>query len=439
VCRVGSVSNTSNNVTSRRKMNKTVKDGKENKKSIKKKKIKKKGGGGREGGTASGSLNTLNGALGIVQAAVVDDTSMNTIWSECRVRGTFSTSKVDEVVRTNMYLLDVPSDTSDVIIQLHQRDSSCYGERDYVDVGISLLSLSKDGSAYRMVPGGSTGFQVAREVTLELDQLEEGRYVIVPISSGCKYRHEADELKRGDGRSNDDNNDKLEDDGPKLRLTTKRNEQEAVRQDMSDLDWASTLSNKNKSTAGSPSSLSLSSTAKSSETEQTLQNQQKYQSKSQMTPLALVAFHEIFHRLDEDMDGVLNKEELDSFMIMSEGTLMHEDVYRWVVQTFDVSVGHQTGDIGLTKNGFVGLYLYMFDEAGGGDDESILWRDLQFMGYNSLLQLTRATTFVLSIHSNNNQIRVTKVGYDPEAYEEAMSLPVKTEGECITLDENGKK
>ena len=126
-------------------------------------------------------------------------------------------------------------------------------------------------------------------------------------------------------------------------------------------------------------------------------------------------------------------------MIMSEGTLMHEDVYRWVVQTFDVSVGHQTGDIGLTKNGFVGLYLYMFDEAGGGDDESILWRDLQFMGYNSLLQLTRATTFVLSIHSNNNQIRVTKVGYDPEAYEEAMSLPVKTEGECITLDENGKK
>jgi hypothetical protein len=33
---------------------------------------------------------------------------------------------------------------------------------------------------------------------------------------------------------------------------------------------------------------------------------------------------------------------------------------------------------------------------------------------------------------------VTKVGYDQEAYDEAMRLPVCTEGECIPLDDDGE-
>jgi len=54
--------------------------------------------------------------------------SSNSIWSECRVRGAFSTSDVDDVVRTNMYLLDVPSDTDNMILQLHQKDRAIYGK-----------------------------------------------------------------------------------------------------------------------------------------------------------------------------------------------------------------------------------------------------------------------------------------------------------------------
>ena len=307
----------------------------------------------------------------------------------------------------------------------------------------------------------------------------EGKYVIVPISSGCKYRHEADEMKRNGGNnSNSSNSSKVSSSMPVLqqvRLTTKRSSDD----DKTMSDWAAastplgTTNEKNSSTTNSPASSSSPTTTTSSatplpttsSTTAVSPTQAQYKSSSQMTPSALLAFHEIFHRLDEDMDNVLNKEELDSFMLMSEGTLMHEDVYTWIIQHFETSTGRTSssrttndatavGEVGLTRNGFVSLYLYMFDEASGNSDykseegeakkynqnkdENVLWRDLHFMGYNNLLQLTRSTSFVLTTHSNNNQLRVTKVGYDAEAYQAAMALPVVTEGECIPLDAAGE-
>ena len=247
-----------------------------------------------------------------------------------------------------MYLLDIPEETSDMIIQLHQRDRACYGEREYVDVGLTVLSLSKDGSTYKMVPGDSTGCQLNRQVTLELGTLKPGRYVIVPVSSGCKYRHEADAIKRG-RRSSGSSSGSSSDSGtalsapPKLRLTTQRID---AGDNLSDLDWATTLAAATRAkkqyalmkatsatdtttattattatdSAQSPSSPSSSATASSA-------TQQRYVSQHQLTPKALAAFSEIFYRLDEDMDQVLNKEELDSFMLMSEGTMMHDKVY----------------------------------------------------------------------------------------------------------------
>jgi len=162
VCRVGSVNSSS---AARRRR------GKENQSSKKKKKPKKqknKTKGHREGGTATGSLSRVLGGDGASVFSSTNSTTTATnessVWSECRVRGTFSTSNADEDVRTNMYLLDVPPDTSEMIVQLHQRDRTCLGERDYVDIGLTVLSLSEDGNTYRMIPGGSTGCQLAREV-----------------------------------------------------------------------------------------------------------------------------------------------------------------------------------------------------------------------------------------------------------------------------------
>ena len=63
---------------------------------------------------------------------------------------------------------------------------------------------------------------------------------------------------------------------------------------------------------------------------------------------------------------------------------------------------------------------------------------LNFFFLFDLLLLNYKFRYVLTTHTNNSHVRVTKVGYDQEAYDEAMRLPVCTEGECIPLDEEGE-
>jgi len=118
------------------------------------------------------------------------------VWSECRVRGAFTTSDADAIARTNMYLLDVPADTENVMLVLHQNDQHIYGERAYVDIGLTLLSLTSDGQEYRMVPGGSTGSQVARQVVLDVGSISAGKYVIVPSSTKKRAAVETSDTQR---------------------------------------------------------------------------------------------------------------------------------------------------------------------------------------------------------------------------------------------------
>lgn len=80
----------------------------------------------------------------------------------------------------------------------------------------------------------------------------------------------------------------------------------------------------------------------------------------------------MFRRLDADLDGVLNREELNSFMQMTEGCTMQEEVYSWIMATFDSFQG------GLTADGFRQAYMYMW-ESSGRDPETV-WRDLIYMG-----------------------------------------------------------
>ena len=136
------------------------------------------------------------------------------------------------------------------------------------------------------------------------------------------------------------------------------------------------------------------------------------------------------------MSGVLNREELDAFMVMSEGTLMHADVHAWILNTFEVGPSKlMDGTVGLTKKGFFDLYLYMYDQSGK-EDENVLLRDLKFLGFNSSLKMVHATTYVLSTHSNNNMARLQQVPYDLEAYEAAITLPL-LEGKPSMLDDAG--
>jgi hypothetical protein len=71
----------------------------------------------------------------------------------------------------------------------------------------------------------------------------------------------------------------------------------------------------------------------------------------------------------------------------------------------------------------------MFEQQ---EDESVLWRDLKYFGYDSDLRLTHGTRYVLSTHSTQD-VQVLTTAFDNEAYTAALRLPVLSEGEIVPL------
>jgi hypothetical protein len=55
----------------------------------------------------------------------------------------------------------------------------------------------------------------------------------------------------------------------------------------------------------------------------------------------------VFRRLDEDLDGVLSRGELNQFQVHTEGMEISEEVWRWLARTFDSDAN------GITCDGFV--------------------------------------------------------------------------------------
>jgi len=132
------------------------------------------------------------------------------------------------------------------------------------------------------------------------------------------------------------------------------------------------------------------------------------------------ALREMFRRLDKDMDGLLKRDELDAFALAAEGVAMNEEVYDWLIKTFD------SRDGGLTPDGFVECYVYLFEVTGRS--EETIWRDLRYMGYDHDLDLAYARTFVVSVHGDQ-PLELHEVDFDPHVYEEAIELPIKQLGE----------
>ena len=60
------------------------------------------------------------------------------------------------------------------------------------------------------------------------------------------------------------------------------------------------------------------------------------------------ALDELFKRLDTDLDGVLSRDELDAFLRLTENQPIDDDVYEWLVTSFDASENPR----GLTPQGF---------------------------------------------------------------------------------------
>ena len=310
----------------------------------------------------------------------------------------------DHFVKTAMYIMDVPCDTeTSVVISLHQQDCSVKGARPYIDLGLTVMCLAEDGQSFSLVPGGSSGCQVAREVSVEVN-LRAGRYVIIPTSAGAAFR-DAFRLSEGE---------KIQPNGSCQRVPLTRR---------CELDQEAEQGPANSSGTGTVD-VPL--------------------AQHVFLPATEVAFLEIFARLDADMDGVLSRKELDHFMQMSEGAAMQPRVYDWIISTFEcqsvssrIGDGNEKEDVGLTPRGFLALYLYIFES--GGADEDLLWRDLKFMGYDEHLNLVGARSFVLSTHAPAGcAIVIQKVPYDREAYAAALVVPVKSDPDTReVLDADG--
>ena len=148
-------------------------------------------------------------------------------WIDQRRKGTFrlrgTASREDEsdtpvgagndVINNSMYILHVPEyeGCEDGVknrcwVSLHQEDERVETAKPYLDMGVTVLRIDDDewyadtdaidykdmAAAARVEPPamtlvGSTGVAVDRQQQLQVN-LEPGRYLIVPFTTGCKFK-----------------------------------------------------------------------------------------------------------------------------------------------------------------------------------------------------------------------------------------------------------
>mmetsp|Transcript_5084 Transcript_5084/g.14399 ORF Transcript_5084/g.14399 Transcript_5084/m.14399 type:complete len:841 (-) Transcript_5084:62-2584(-) len=274
-----------------------------------------------------------------------------TPWVEKRKKVCFNYSAHDGSVTTgSMYVLSITQATR-VFLSVHQEDTRCANAKPYLDIGVTVMRIQPDYT-YELV--GSSGNTAERQNQTDEVFLTEGQYLVVPTTTGCKFRQG-------------------------LR------EAEATQSSGEASLWK----------PGSEGRV--------------------------LSPDAEHALNDIFRTLDVDLDGVLNRLELNSFLQLSEGCEVSDEVFEWLVSTFD------SADGGLTPDGFRQCYIYMWEQSGRNDET--IWRDLIFHGYNRQLSLLFSRTVMLVIHGDAN-FELHAQPFDPEAYEEAMELPIKAYGEC---------
>ena len=259
-----------------------------------------------------------------------------------------------------LFVLSV-AEPARLFLSVHQEDARCAGARPYLDIGVTVLRIRSDYT-YELVAG--TGCAAERQNQTDEVLVGEGQYLLVPTTTGCKFR-------RG-------------------LLDAQRAAAGAAPADL----WAPGRRGREFSAA------------------------------------ACHALNEVFRRLDVDLDGVLNREELEGFALRAEGEGLREAVFPWLLETFDSTDG------GLTPDGFRDCYAFIW-AAAGGDDE-VVWRDLLYHGYSRRLELLYSRSVMLAVHADK-AFELHAQPFDAEAYEEAMELPIKAYGECKHYADHGLK
>jgi calpain-15 len=104
----------------------------------------------------------------------------------------------ESVVTSTIFKLTVKEQTT-LHLGVHQEDERCLTAKPYLDVGLTLLKATAEGGgdsehAYELIT--SSGCSVERQNQISQD-LSPGEYLLVPITSGCKFRSAAASAKQG--------------------------------------------------------------------------------------------------------------------------------------------------------------------------------------------------------------------------------------------------
>eukprot|EP01031_Cornospumella_fuschlensis_P034919 gene34919-42286_t len=167
------------------------------------------------------------------------------------------------------YLLTL-SQKGTVIATVHQQDTRCEGAPAYIDVGVSILRVDPVYGTFALVTG--TGNAIARQNQTEELELDAGKYLIVPTTSGCMLKQQMETI----------------DSNPNVNAA-------------SPVELVKTLPNGDIN----------------------------------FSDAVIKAYTELFHRMDSDNDGKLSKAEMDAYMMRTEGSTIEDAGFTWLVHNFE--------------------------------------------------------------------------------------------------------
>ena len=123
--------------------------------------------------------------------------------------------------------------------------------------------------------------------------------------------------------------------------------------------------------------------------------------------------------MDVDTDGFLSKDELDHFMVLTEGKKVSDEAFAWLVTNF----GEKRG---ISLEGFLRAQLFVLQQVAA--DEEKLRSELALLGYDGDLTVPNRREASLVIHSAAARFTLETRHYDPVVYEDATELVIRKNG-----------
>mmetsp|Transcript_6717 Transcript_6717/g.11290 ORF Transcript_6717/g.11290 Transcript_6717/m.11290 type:complete len:845 (-) Transcript_6717:102-2636(-) len=205
-------------------------------------------------------------------------------------------------VNVPMFMVDVEAH-GEFIVSIHQTDRRCHGAKEYMDVGVTVMKADPTYGTFTFVAG--TGNSVERQNSSEIFELDAGKYMIVPTTTGIKLKEYL--IKQRDDPANAARNAAA----AMTPLVVENDDGEMV-----------------------------------------------------FTEPVIQAYSELFDRMDHNNDGYLCRTELDQYMMRTEGAPVQESAFQWLVSKFESADAP-----GLSKTGFLRAQQFVFQHTGADEEK----------------------------------------------------------------------